>query len=533
MTQASGDYVAFIDAGVDINLESIATLLEHVLLHKADVVVASKRHPASKVNYPFMRKLYSWGYYTLARLLFNLKLTDTQAGLKVFKREVLDAVLPRLLIKEFAFDIEMLAVAHRLGFRRIYEAPIELSLNFDHTTFSKFLFLDSFIQRMMNDTLAVFYRLKILKYYDDGNEHKWIQHEIAQFLASQIRLEKIEQPEFSVIVTERRLNKDLRECLAHLSKLDYPYFEVIVLVDEINEVEEKKLNLGDKFRFIAVGNKGPGEKRNIGAGVATGNILAFLDDDAFPKKDWLKLAAEVFKNSNTYALGAPAVTPPKASFLERIAGKLLESSLVSGNTIFRHKPTKHQFISDYPTVNLFVRRDAFLSVGGFTTEFWPGEDTKLCLDLVEKFRRPFPYDPKPIVYHHRRKIFLPYLKQISRYGQHRGQFARLFPETSRLLFYFMPTLFVLGLVLGPIVSSFFPVLWYLYFTVVGIYLFLILRRAAGVAIEDLNPISGLLVFVGIILTHIVYGINFIIGLLKRPKLQLRSVDINTGNYLGG
>ncbi|MBU1499918.1 glycosyltransferase family 2 protein, partial [Patescibacteria group bacterium] len=78
-------------------------------------------------------------------------------------RRVLQKILPKLLVKNYAFDIEMLSVAHRKGFTRIYEAPIKLKHRFGSVTDAAAL---NTIWHMLYDTLAVFYRLKILKYYD-------------------------------------------------------------------------------------------------------------------------------------------------------------------------------------------------------------------------------------------------------------------------------------------------------------------------------------------------------------------------------
>ena len=175
MARATGDYVSFIDAGMDIDPNGISMLLEHIEWYNADIVVASKKHPVSQVNkYPLMRKLYSFGYFMLVKILFGLNLKDTQTGLKVCKREVLEKVLPRLLVKRFAFDIEILAVARYLGFRRIYEAPVKVRLSFDNTNFSALLIFDKHIRAMILDTLAIFYRLRILKYYNDDSKRKWV-----------------------------------------------------------------------------------------------------------------------------------------------------------------------------------------------------------------------------------------------------------------------------------------------------------------------------------------------------------------------
>lgn len=173
MCQSRGDIIGFIDAGMDINPNSLAMLLEHFEWYNADIIVGSKRHPVSKIEYPWQRKILSMGYQLLALILFGLKVRDTQVGMKFFKRKVLERVLPRLLVKAFAFDVEILAVANYLGYKRIYEAPIDISLRFGGTstiTSQKFL---RTVFAMLVDTLAVFYRLKILRYYSDDNERKW------------------------------------------------------------------------------------------------------------------------------------------------------------------------------------------------------------------------------------------------------------------------------------------------------------------------------------------------------------------------
>lgn len=171
MARAKGDLVVFIDAGEDIKPNGISMLLEHYRWYNADIVIGSKRHPASKVHYPWQRKILSWGYQQLMRLLFGLNIRDSQVGLKLFRREVLEDVLPRLLVKRFAFDIEMLAVSYSLGYRRIYEAPVELDFS-NMSTITSFKVWRE-IANMFWDTIAVFYRLHILHYYDDTNRRRW------------------------------------------------------------------------------------------------------------------------------------------------------------------------------------------------------------------------------------------------------------------------------------------------------------------------------------------------------------------------
>lgn len=176
MAKSTGEIVGFIDVGFDIKTEGINILLSHFEWYDADIIIGSKRHAVSKVEYPWQRRIMSYGYQYLVRLLFGLKVKDTQVGLKFFRRKVLEKTLPRLLVKAFAFDIEMLAVANYLGFKRIYEAPVELTMDFSGSTiaskgFRRTIFL------MLWDTIAVFYRLRILRYYGNKNRKNWVTPE--------------------------------------------------------------------------------------------------------------------------------------------------------------------------------------------------------------------------------------------------------------------------------------------------------------------------------------------------------------------
>src|SRR3989344_5985371 len=168
MVRAKGHLISFLDSGMDISPNGIMMLMAHMEWYNADVIVGSKRHPVSRVNYPLRRRIYSIGYHLGVKFLFGLPLTDTQSGIKIFKRKVVEKVLPRLLVRTYAMDIEMLSVAKYLGFGRIYEAPIEV--RFDKRT-SRIRWHTIF--HMVLDTIAVFYRLKIIRYYDINNRRLW------------------------------------------------------------------------------------------------------------------------------------------------------------------------------------------------------------------------------------------------------------------------------------------------------------------------------------------------------------------------
>jgi len=165
---AKGDYIIFLDADMDLHPLQISTLFDIMCLDSSDIVIGSKFHPNSVVNYPLQRRIISLCYYLLIRFLFNLPCHDTQTGLKIFKSRVLKEVFPRILVKKFAFDLEVLVNANHLGFK-ITEAPIILN---SQRKYSRIRLKSIFTTFW--DTLAVFYRMYILRYYDriDHYRHK-------------------------------------------------------------------------------------------------------------------------------------------------------------------------------------------------------------------------------------------------------------------------------------------------------------------------------------------------------------------------
>jgi O-antigen/teichoic acid export membrane protein len=164
LAQARGRYVAFIDADGDIGPEAIRPFVALMSLYEPDIVLGSKRHPLSEVHYPPLRRVLSWTYHKLARLLFRVKVSDTQTGLKLIRRDVLAAVLPRMLEKRYAFDLELLVVARRLGFKRVFEAPVRIEYQFGSQ-----VNLGAALHILL-DTTAIFYRRYILNTYrPDGD----------------------------------------------------------------------------------------------------------------------------------------------------------------------------------------------------------------------------------------------------------------------------------------------------------------------------------------------------------------------------
>jgi glycosyltransferase involved in cell wall biosynthesis len=156
-----GEWVALVDADLDLDPAAIPTFLDVARTEQLDFAIGSKRHPESVVHYPRSRRIASWCYQQLNRLLFRLDLQDTQVGLKVFSRRVADDVLPLLLVKRFAFDLELLAVARSRGYDRIRELPVRLDYRFSGSGVGSLAVLGA-----LWDTAAIFYRLRIARTYE-------------------------------------------------------------------------------------------------------------------------------------------------------------------------------------------------------------------------------------------------------------------------------------------------------------------------------------------------------------------------------
>jgi glycosyltransferase involved in cell wall biosynthesis len=157
---ARGDLVMFMDADLDVHPRQLAILHDALVEDRADVVIGSKLHRASRIAYPLRRRILSLGYYVVVRALFRLPVHDTQTGLKLYRREVLELVVPRLLVKRFAHDLEALVNAHRLGFR-IVEVPVVVT---QERPFPRVGIGDALL--IAKDTAAIFYRTYVLRYYD-------------------------------------------------------------------------------------------------------------------------------------------------------------------------------------------------------------------------------------------------------------------------------------------------------------------------------------------------------------------------------
>lgn len=323
------------------------------------------------------------------------------------------------------------------------------------------------------------------------------------------------KPLFTIVIPVKAINDYVRETVYHIHNLFNKRWELIILPNESDPDEWNSANI----KIIPSGQVGPAKKRDMGAEVAQGEILVFLDDDSYPEKNLLDVAERYFIDETVVALGGPAVTPPHDTFWQRVSGAVFLSKF-SGGAPERYVPIgEKREIQDWPSVNFMVRRADFLKIGGFNSPYWPGEDTKLCLDLAKKTGKRILYVPELVVWHHRRAGLGPHLKQIGGYGLHRGYFSKRYPETSRKLVYFIPSAFLFFVLVSMFFSWLPPPMQKIILSGWGIYaigLFLAFRDIVKHEAMSVAMVAILYAF----LTHIYYGIRFIQGFLT-PHLVSR------------
>lgn len=297
-------------------------------------------------------------------------------------------------------------------------------------------------------------------------------------------------------------------------------------------VAETLRQLGDRHELIVVSDADPGplpdgvcvlltgsaedtspaEKRDLALAQARGDLCAFLDDDAYPTAGWIERAVERFADPSIAAVGGPGVTPPGSGWRERASGAFYESPFGSGGLRFRFTPLgSARDVDDFPAYNFFVRTAELRAIGGWASRFYGGEDTKVCLELHRAGHR-IVYDPEVLVYHHRRKVFGPHLRQVANVGRHRGHFVHIHPETSRRPLYFAPSVGLIAAVVAVASAATAPK------RLAGLAALGAMGAAtvAGWALRDgRDPAVAAVLPVVVAGTHAAYGAAFLQGLLTK------------------
>jgi GT2 family glycosyltransferase len=227
-------------------------------------------------------------------------------------------------------------------------------------------------------------------------------------------------PRISVVVCTYNGAATLRQCLEGVLALRYPDYEVVVVSDGSTDGSAAIASAYPAARVIETPNHGLSAARNAGLEMATGDVVAYLDDDAVPDPDWLSHIASALADSSYAAVGGPNVAPPDSG-----ARAQCVANAPGGPT--------HVLISDreaehIPGCNMAVRRDDLLRVGGFDPRFRvAGDDVDLCWRLLDSGRR-IAFSPGAVVLHRRRATVRGYLRQQRGYGRAEALLERKHPE---------------------------------------------------------------------------------------------------------
>lgn len=315
---------------------------------------------------------------------------------------------------------------------------------------------------------------------------------------------------FSVIIIVRQMNDYLRAALPWFARQTFRDFELLV-VSEAPITEDLP-----GVRVLVCGRASPSRARNVGAAAARGEILAFIDDDAYPAEDWLQKAAEIFGDTTVGAVGGPSLVPHGATFFQRVSNKVYELS--SAKTGPRYGRQPRQEIDDWPTCNFFVRRKDFEATGGFNEQNWGGEDTQLCYGLVKNRVRMISV-PDLVIYHHPRKTLRQHVRQTYFWGLWRGYMIKHYPQSRQAVF-FAPALMLLWLAAGPALAVAFPPvrpLYWLSLAVLGLYLLIQAARARSWSLA--GPVAGVT-----LLSQLAYGFGFLRGLASREAPTRKTLN---------
>lgn len=226
-------------------------------------------------------------------------------------------------------------------------------------------------------------------------------------------------PRISVVVCSYNGSRTIRDCLEGLLELPYPNYEVIVVDDGS---KDKTAAIAGEFdvHLISTENRGLSNARNTGMEAASGEIIAYIDDDARPDPHWLHYLAHTFMCSTHAAVGGPNISPPSDGVIANCVDN------APGNPI--HVLLTDQIAEHLPGCNVAVRKEQLQAIGGFDPQFRvAGDDVDVCWRLQQQGWT-LGFSPAAMVWHHRRNSLTAYWKQQIGYGKAEAMLAQKWPE---------------------------------------------------------------------------------------------------------
>jgi len=226
-------------------------------------------------------------------------------------------------------------------------------------------------------------------------------------------------PRVSVVVCTYNGARTIRDCLDGLSRLDYPDYEVIVVDDGSTDATGVIARQYD-CRLIQTENQGLANARNTGLAAATGEIIAYLDDDAYPDPDWLTYLAATFLRTPYAGVGGPNIAPPGDGPIAECVARAPGGPV---HVLVTDREAEH-----IPGCNMAFRKSCLEAIGGFDPQFrTAGDDVDVCWRLQERGWT-LGFHPAAMVWHHRRNSLRTYWRQQIGYGRAEAMLERKWPE---------------------------------------------------------------------------------------------------------
>jgi GT2 family glycosyltransferase len=231
-------------------------------------------------------------------------------------------------------------------------------------------------------------------------------------------------PKISVVVCTFNGSKWLGQCLRATVEMNYPDFEIVV-VDDGSTDDSPEIAAQFPVRLIRTENRGLGAARNVGWKAAGGQIVAYLDDDAFPDVNWLQFLERAFAASGRAAMGGPSLPVPEDGLVAACV-----ANAPGGPT---HILLTEEIAEHIPGCNMAIRRESLEAIGGFDERFHiAGDDVDICWRLQARGWM-VGFSAAAVVWHHRRGSVAAYWKQQVNYGRAEAQLERKWPDKYNLM----------------------------------------------------------------------------------------------------
>jgi glycosyltransferase involved in cell wall biosynthesis len=326
---STGDYVLFLDSDLELSPYHIPNFFNIMLENQADAVIGSKLHKDSILEYPLKRRIISFIYYSFIKIFFGLPIMDSQTGIKLFKRDALEMSLPKVLVKKFAFDIELLIILHQ-HHKKVCSAPIELK--FSRGVFSRNIKLNMLFHTFL-DTLAVFYRDRILGFYD-----RPLGKNIPLF--------------YTIILFSEKNNAYELECLRRFLSINYEHYQVILAGKSAPGLKDPKLT----FVKCDEGHYARRLEIILQKNIIKGDYLVFSKMDAFPDERYLFSTGRILSLEDVGAAGGYVNMRNHPAKFEAIAFSVLSSVFLNLNLVYRFKPVNYKEVGELQLNGLFIKK---------------------------------------------------------------------------------------------------------------------------------------------------------------------------------